>query len=156
MKDIIEGIKDLLARGGEDTIHVRLTHAQARKFVDLWEDRQHQQAEEAVTHPNSLQPEPELVAYNYRLYSGKIRELIPDLDERDMKWLCNQAGKLYGKLTRWGNNRVRSFRVCRNIETHPSQVAYWAERGKGWGGSEDTTVINPITGNAFVVGFHYG
>lgn len=156
MKEIIEGIKTLLARGGEDSIHVRLTREQARRFVDLWEDREHKQAEEAVLNPDPSKPEPELVAHNHRLYSAKIRELIPDIDERDLKWLCNQAGKLYGKLTRWGNNRVRSFRVCRNIDNDQSQVAYWAERGKGWGGSEDETVVNPLTLNSFVVGFHYG
>lgn len=90
------------------------------------------------------------MSYNYEMYAPYIKIAIPDIDENDLKWLCNKSANIYRSLK---DNCVDNYRV--SIGPDKSNE-YLAQQNNGCCGSCDRLVKNPKTGNEFWVGFNYG
>lgn len=94
----------------------------------------------------------ETMGHNVKLYHHHISKVVSD--NKDITWLCNQAGNLYRKLE--ANGCVDNFRVCVSLANCMQTPEYIKQREDSCCGETDMMVTNQATGNVFWIGFNYG
>ena len=92
--------------------------------------------------------------FNFSIYAEEIKQFIPDIEDDDLKWLCNKAAEQYKDLETEVEH-IDNFRISRIVEDEWS-AAYEKVYAKGCCGFSDVKHTNPLTGNEFVIGFNYG
>lgn len=93
------------------------------------------------------------MSYNYDIYANRIKRWIPHISDKDLPWLCNQCASVYKDID---DGCVDNFRVCSSFGASDMSSEYKTARNSGCCGSRDVRVNNPLTGNAFMIGFNYG
>ena len=88
--------------------------------------------------------------FNYKIYADTIKDYIPNINQHDLAWLCNQAANIYQSLD---DGCIDNFRVCEGCTMSPM---YEAQFNSGCCGFHDVLGKNPLTGNEFMIGFNYG
>jgi hypothetical protein len=90
------------------------------------------------------------MSYNEKIYAGAVQHFIPEIQQDDLAWLCNQAGNIYRNLN---DGCIDNFRCCAG-DSMSEQYRYSYDNGCC--GFSDNIVQNPLTGRVFMIGFNYG
>jgi len=93
------------------------------------------------------------MSFNQNIYVERVNKSIKNLNDDDLKWLCNQMAKLYRK---YRNDCVDNFRLCRSGHNNSKTSEYDFAYSHGCCGFSDELIVNPKTGNSFWIGCNFG
>ena len=90
---------------------------------------------------------------NNDLFAKEIKDWIEDVDDLELKFLCDECARIYDSID---DECIDNFRISRIDSEGMVSIRYLHAAAAGCCGAIYETVKNPVTGNKFFVGFNYG